>query len=103
VVRARRDLGIDLSEEGKVDEAIAMFRRGLEIDPRDAVLRQNLGYTFSLQGKLQEALAELVVAEKLFDEEDSEWARDGSAEVRRRIDEVRSMMDRSAEPDGDKP
>lgn len=49
------NLGNSLSIQGKVDEAIAHFRRGLQIDPDSADLWYNLGNALARQGKSQEA------------------------------------------------
>jgi tetratricopeptide (TPR) repeat protein len=54
-----------LSNQGKLDEAIASYRQALQIDPNLAAAHYNLGSALSNQGKLDEALAELEIAVRL--------------------------------------
>jgi Tfp pilus assembly protein PilF len=51
-----------LSIQGKLDEAIAEYRKAIEIDPKYAPAHTNLGITLTGQGKLDEAMAELLKA-----------------------------------------
>ena len=46
-----------LKEQGKLDEAIACFRRALELKPDVAETHSNLGVALKEQGKLDEAIA----------------------------------------------
>ena len=44
-------------DQGKLDEAVACYRRALQLDPNDAEVHNNLGTAFKDQGKLDEAVA----------------------------------------------
>lgn len=47
-----------LAEDGRFDEAIAYYRRALEIDPQFDDARSNLGNALVAQGKIEEAFAQ---------------------------------------------
>jgi serine/threonine protein kinase/tetratricopeptide (TPR) repeat protein len=51
------NLGVALGKQGKVDDAIAAYRRALELAPRSALAYYNLGNALSRQGKLHDAIA----------------------------------------------
>jgi lipoprotein NlpI len=57
-VAAHGLLGTALGGQGKTDEAIAEFRKAIELDPRFAVAHSSLGNVLSDQGKTDEAIAE---------------------------------------------
>ena len=46
-----------MKEQGKVDEAVACYRRALELKPSYAEAHYNLGVALKEQGKLDEAVA----------------------------------------------
>jgi len=50
------NLGAALAEQGRLDEAVAMHGRALEIAPNDVRALNNLGFALQLQGKLDEAV-----------------------------------------------
>jgi tetratricopeptide (TPR) repeat protein len=50
-------LGITLAQQGRLEEAIADFRRALEINPDLAQAHHNLGIALQEQGRLEEAVA----------------------------------------------
>jgi tetratricopeptide (TPR) repeat protein len=52
------NVGTELQAQGKLDEAIALYRAALARDPRDAVTRSNLGAALAAQGRLDDAIAE---------------------------------------------
>ena len=52
------NLGSALSARGKLDEAIAQFRKGLEIMPDNAAARYNLASALARKGNLAEAIAQ---------------------------------------------
>jgi lipoprotein NlpI len=54
---AHNNLGNVLSDQGKLDEALAHFRRALELKPDYAEAQSNLGNVLNEQGKPDEALA----------------------------------------------
>jgi tetratricopeptide (TPR) repeat protein len=54
--RAHNNLGIALSDQGKLDEAIACYQKALQIDPNYADAHINLGIALSDQGKVDEAI-----------------------------------------------
>lgn len=51
-----------LNRQGKIDEAIAVCRRGLAVSPNDAMLHGNLGIMLNKKGLKQEAIRELQTA-----------------------------------------
>jgi Flp pilus assembly protein TadD len=54
---ALNDLGWGLSDAGRLDEAVAAFKRAIELDPTDYVkARDNLGLVLARQTKLPEAM-----------------------------------------------
>jgi tetratricopeptide (TPR) repeat protein len=53
---AYNNLGVALAKLGKRDEAIACYRKALEIEPDYAYAQRNLGENLYQQGKLDEAL-----------------------------------------------
>ena len=54
---AHTNLGICSRRQGKLDEAIACYRKAIELDPKYACAHNNLGNALSDQGKLDEAIA----------------------------------------------
>jgi Flp pilus assembly protein TadD len=52
-------------DEGKFDEAIAEFRRSLQLNAESAATHYNLGYALSARGRRDEAIAELFEALRL--------------------------------------
>ena len=54
---AHNNLGNALKDQGKLDEAVACYRRALELKPDYAEAHNNLGVAFKDQGKLDEAVA----------------------------------------------
>ena len=46
-----------MKEQGKPDEALACYRRALELKPDYAEAHSNLGIALKDQGKLEEAVA----------------------------------------------
>jgi tetratricopeptide (TPR) repeat protein len=52
------NVGTELQAQGKLDEAIALYRAALARDPDDVVTRSNLGTALAAQGRLDEAIAE---------------------------------------------
>nr|WP_306422129.1 tetratricopeptide repeat protein [Nostoc sp. CHAB 5715] len=51
-------MGIALKNQGKLDEAIAQYRKAIQLDPKDADAYYNLGIALKNQGKLDEAIAQ---------------------------------------------
>jgi len=58
VLWAHNLAGNILLDQGKTDEAIAEYRKAIELDPRHAWPDNNLGFTLSGQQKTDEAIAE---------------------------------------------
>ena len=55
---AHTNLGIALRDQGKLDEAIAEYRKAIRLKPDLAEAHHNLGIALASQGKLDEAIAE---------------------------------------------
>ena len=55
---AHINLGMLLSDDGRVPEAIVHFREALRIDPEDGEAHDDLGNALASEGKLDEAIAE---------------------------------------------
>ena len=55
---AHSNLAVTLRDQGRIDEAIAEFRKALEIEPDDAMVHGNLGRALAKQAKFDEARAE---------------------------------------------
>src|SRR5580658_3340382 len=58
LVVAHYNLGNALSDQGKLEEAVAEFRKAIRLQPDAAAAHYNLGTTLKAQGKLEEAVAE---------------------------------------------
>jgi Flp pilus assembly protein TadD len=58
-------LGDHLSDNGKIDEAVAHFRRAAELSPNTAAVRFNLGFALYQKSQLAEAQQELEAALEL--------------------------------------
>jgi serine/threonine-protein kinase len=54
---AHLNLGLVLSEQGRYDEALACFRKAIELDSKYAQAHNNLGITLKEKGLLDEAIA----------------------------------------------
>jgi tetratricopeptide (TPR) repeat protein len=52
----RNNLGVTLTSQGKVGEAIEYYRTAIEVDPKYALFHNNLGNALKSQGKLDEAI-----------------------------------------------
>ena len=50
-------LGTALVDKGKVDEAIACFRKTIELNPKSAAAHFNMGLALHGKGKADEAIA----------------------------------------------
>ena len=64
-VTARTDLGNVLRNRGELNEAIAQFRRSIEIDPAYKFARYNLGAALLEKGDVPEAISQLRAVLKL--------------------------------------
>lgn len=63
--RLHNHLGLAAMRAGRADEAVARFRRAVELAPRIAVLRWNLGHALLRMSDLQGALEEFAAASRL--------------------------------------
>ncbi len=57
LLESHHNLGVALEEQGRLEEAVACYRRALELKPDDAEIHNNLGNVLKDQGKLDEAVA----------------------------------------------
>lgn len=71
------DLAYDLTEKGRVDEAIAAWRKALELEPKDGKALNNLGGLLMRQGRFEEA--ELSLRQAIASEPDTSSAHDNLA------------------------
>jgi tetratricopeptide (TPR) repeat protein len=53
---AHTNLGVALEQQGKLDDAVACFRRAIELAPKLALAHNNLGLALKQQGKLDDAV-----------------------------------------------
>lgn len=59
---AHNNLGVIFEQSGRYDEALAMYRRAIAVDPRDAIPRKGLADTLARMGRLEEAIAAYRIA-----------------------------------------
>ena len=52
-----KNLAIALTEQGKLDDAAACYRRVLDLNPQDAGAHNNLGIVLQMQSRFEEAAA----------------------------------------------
>ncbi|MBI4785495.1 MAG: tetratricopeptide repeat protein [Chloroflexi bacterium] len=58
-------MGIQYAKEGKLDQAIAEFKKAIELDPTNPSYHRNLGSAYYAQGKFNDAVAAFEQAIKL--------------------------------------
>jgi len=78
-------LGVMLSKQNKLDEAIALMKRLAEIDPQEIMAHTNLSIYYMQQGRIEEAELEKAEAtaiqfEKLVEESQAQKARETKAQ-----------------------
>jgi len=54
----RNNLGASLLQQGKLEEAIAEFRKAVELDPKYTAAHLHLGYAYDRKGQVDEAIAQ---------------------------------------------
>jgi len=54
----RNNLGASLLQQGKIEEAVAEFRKAAELDPKYVAAQLNLGYAYDRKGQIEEAMAQ---------------------------------------------
>jgi superkiller protein 3 len=54
----RNNLGASLLQQGKLEEAIAEFRKAVELDPKYVAAHLNLAYAYDRKGQGEEAIAQ---------------------------------------------
>ncbi len=59
------DIASDLAVQGKIDDAIAAWRRVLDLDPQNASAHNNLGAALTTQGKTSEGMKHLREAHEI--------------------------------------
>jgi len=96
------DRAFDLSEKGRVEEAVAEWTRALALNPEDARANTNLGALLLRQGKLDEAAARFRIA--IATDPTLADARDNLGAVllhRGKVEEAIEQLQRSLEIDPD--
>ena len=63
--KAHYNLGVELEDRGRLEEAIAQFRKALEMEPHDADAHYKLGIALIGSGRLEEAIEQYRKALKL--------------------------------------
>jgi serine/threonine-protein kinase len=76
---AHLNLGNGLLLQGRREEAIAVFRKAIEVDPNYALAHHSLGVALWEQGQFDEAIAELHKAIDLYPKDTVLWKDLGSA------------------------
>ena len=71
--RAHSDLGSALLFENDFARAVGELKRAIELDPKRATFRNNLGYAYQQMSRTDEAMAEYRQAIKLDDKLGSAW------------------------------
>jgi len=59
---AHNNLGVELTRQGRLDEAIAHYRETLRLEPDFAKAHNNLGFALAQQGKVKEAISHYLEA-----------------------------------------
>ncbi|MFI3198853.1 MAG: tetratricopeptide repeat protein, partial [Methylococcaceae bacterium] len=72
-------LGVALGQQGKLDEAVAAYRKQIEIKPDHDSAWNNLGNALGQQGKLDEAVAAYRKQIEIKPDDDSAWNNLGNA------------------------
>jgi Flp pilus assembly protein TadD len=52
----RNNHGVELLKQGKIEEAIGALQKAVELNPKDAAVRQNLAYAYDRQGRVDDAI-----------------------------------------------
>jgi tetratricopeptide (TPR) repeat protein len=52
----RNNQGVELLKQGKLDEAIGLLRKAVDLDPQNTDLRLNLAYAYDRRGREDEAI-----------------------------------------------
>ena len=63
---AYHHLGMAFTNQGKLDQAVAMYKKSIEADPSYSHAYNNLGIVYARQGKLTEAVETLKIAIRLY-------------------------------------
>lgn len=63
---AHDNLGVVLSKQGKLDEAMSEFRQAIPLEPNLAETHYNLGIALRMQNHYEEAFSELKKSRDLF-------------------------------------
>jgi Flp pilus assembly protein TadD len=87
-VKTHNNLGLVLVDCGQIDEAIAHYRRALEIRPDFAEAQYNLGIALAQHGQAAEAIAHFRTALDLFSARNN-WAQ--ADDIRLKIRRLQSV------------
>lgn len=75
-------LGYSLADRGlKLGEAEGYVKKAVSLDPRNGAYQDSLGWVHFKQGRVQDALAELINAAKTLPEDDTVWEHVGDAQA----------------------
>jgi tetratricopeptide (TPR) repeat protein len=76
---AQVDRGRILTEQKRYDEAIAAFRRAIELDPEESDAHYRLGRVYQLIGKIPDSQKEFAKVSEIHDKSDEDMVRKMSA------------------------
>jgi len=92
---------LSLSDQGRIEDALAVYEKGLQLDPLSAVIRNNIGYALSGLGRFDEARRTFERSMEMHPE--SSWGYSGYANYRGgvhgRIDDAVLWTSRGLEVD----
>ncbi|HRU78822.1 MAG TPA: tetratricopeptide repeat protein [Rectinema sp.] len=75
--RELNDRGVDLIEEGRVEEALECFDKAIELDPQAIFSRINRANALALLDRIDEAIGEFAAALRIDEENTSLWYNRG--------------------------
>jgi Flp pilus assembly protein TadD len=55
-------MGINLKKQGRLDEALHLYKKALELDPGNSVILYNLGTLFNIRSEYELAVKSLIAS-----------------------------------------